>query len=212
MKEQIISKILEHKIIAIVRNVMQKDIIPTGEALYEGGINLIEVTFNQKGSLQDTADAIKSLCNHFGDKMQVGAGTVINVEQVDMAFHAGAKYIISPNINIDVIKRTNELGMVSIPGALTPTEVVSAWDSGADFVKLFPVGELGINYIKAVMSPINHIPMLAVGGVDENNLKDFLNIGIKGAGIGSNIVKSSLIKEGRFEELTSLARKYTNQI
>ena len=99
-----------------------------------------------------------------------------------------------------------------MPGALTPSEVVAAHSAGAGIVKLFPAGDLGVGYIKAMMAPINHIPMVAVGGVDDKNLKEFLDAGLHGAGIGSNIVNAKLIKEGRFAELTELAKKYTCQI
>ena len=129
-----------------------------------------------------------------------------------IARDAGAKYIISPNTDEKVIKKTNECGMVSIPGALTPTEIQYAHACGADFVKLFPADNLGIGYIKAVLAPLSHIKLLAVGGVNENNLKDFLNVGVKGVGIGSNITKKELIKQGQYDEITKLAKKYTIQI
>jgi 2-dehydro-3-deoxyphosphogluconate aldolase/(4S)-4-hydroxy-2-oxoglutarate aldolase len=211
-KQQVIQSISKYKIIAIARNVPADAILKTADALYEGGIRLIEVTFNQQAAPTDTAKAIKALSSTFEGKMLIGAGTVLSVEQVELAAEAGGKYIISPNVDQDVIRRTNELGLVSIPGAFTPSEVVSARNSGADFVKLFPAGELGIGYIKALRAPINHIPMLAVGGVDQHNLKDFLAAGIQGVGIGSNIVSNKLINAGNFAGLTELAKAYTEQL
>jgi len=212
--ESTIECIAKNKIIAIARNVPLDKIISVGQALYDGGIRLIEVTFNQSSSsgMQDTKQAIKVLCDKFGDKLCIGAGTVMSVEQAQIAYDAGAKYLISPNVDVNVIKKTNDLGIVSIPGALTPSEIAIAYNAGAHFVKLFPAGTLGIDYIKAVMAPINYIPMLAVGGVDEKNIKDFLNIGLKGVGVGSNIVNNKLINEGKFEELTKLAKLFTQVI
>ena len=102
--------------------------------------------------------------------------------------------------------------MVSIPGAFTPTEIATAYNAKANFVKLFPAGILGMDYIKAICSPLNHIPIVAVGGVNENNLKDFFAVGVKAVGVGSNIVKVSLINEGRYDELEALARKYVCQL
>jgi 2-dehydro-3-deoxyphosphogluconate aldolase/(4S)-4-hydroxy-2-oxoglutarate aldolase len=211
-KQQVIQSISAHKIIAIARNVPAGAIVKAAAALYEGGIRLIEVTFNQQAVPADTARAIKTLSDAFDGSMLIGAGTVLSVEQVELAASAGGQYIISPNVDPDVIRRTNELGLVSIPGALTPSEVMTAWNSGADFVKLFPAGELGIGYIKALRAPINHIPMLAVGGVDQHNLKDFLAAGIQGVGIGSNIVSTKLIEAGNFAGLTDLAKAYTEQL
>lgn len=214
MKSMIMERILQNKVIAILRKVDKENLLPTAEALYNGGIRLMEVTFDQSGEFtaEDTAEQISLLSSHFGKDLSVGAGTVMSQEHVESAYNAGAKYIISPNINQEVIKKTVELGMVSIPGAVTPTEIELAHTWGADFVKLFPAGELGLGYIKAVLAPLNHIKVLAVGGINENNLKDFLNAGIQGVGIGSNIVKSNLIKQRNFSEISELAKKYTSQI
>ena len=210
----IISGIKENKIIAIVRGVATKDIIPTARALKDGGIKLLEITFNQSSATgeKDTENAIGSLCDYFSDSMLIGAGTVLNARQTEIAVKAGAKYIISPNTDPDVIKTTNDMGAVSIPGALTPSEIAHACKLGAHFVKLFPAGDLGTAYIKAIRAPLSHIPLLAVGGIDNDNLQDFFKAGVCGVGVGSNIVDTKLIKEGKFEELTVLARKYTSQI
>jgi 2-dehydro-3-deoxyphosphogluconate aldolase/(4S)-4-hydroxy-2-oxoglutarate aldolase len=136
----------------------------------------------------------------------------MNVHQVETAINSGAKYIISPNTNLQVIKKTSELGAVSIPGALTPSEIAFAYEAGAKFVKLFPASEFGVSYIKSIRSPLNHIPLLAVGGVDENNMNSFFEAGVSGVGVGSNIVKKSLISMKKFDEITVLAKKYTKQI
>ncbi len=204
-----ISKIKEEKIIAIVRGIENDKIIETCKALSKGGVNLIEVTFNQSSEtgLEDTYNAIKLISENLED-VCVGAGTVMTIEQLEKAAEAGAKYIISPNFDKDIVHRTVELGLVSIPGVLTPTEITDAYKEGAHFAKLFPAGELGLNYIKAIKAPISHIPMLAVGGVNVDNINDFMKTGLNGVGVGSSLVNKNLINENKYEELTELAKKF----
>lgn len=206
-------EIKENKIIAIIRGVKPEDIAETAKALYDGGIRLMEVTFNQssKNGEQDTYESIKAICENFQD-VYVGAGTVMTEKQVEIAHKAGAKYIISPNINLKVINKSLEFNMISLPGAFSPTEIVNAYEAGAEFVKIFPAGDLGLSYIKAIRSPISHIPLLAVGGVNHNNIKDYLSTGIDGVGVGSCLVNTKLIEEGKFDELTKLALKFTEAI
>ncbi len=206
----ILQTILDHKVIAIVRGISSKDIINTVQALKDGGIRCVEVTFNQKDAeaSKDTLECIGMIRQHFGKEIAVGAGTVMSVENVIDAANAGAAYIISPNTNVEVIKKTKELGLISIPGAMTPSEAVTAHDAGADLVKLFPAGELGTGYIKALTSPLNHIKFTAVGGVDEKNAADFIKAGAVGVGVGGNLVNKKLIEAGRFDEITKLAKEY----
>lgn len=147
-----------------------------------------------------------------GNKIVVGAGTVTTVDMLKSAYDAGAKFIVSPDTNPKVIKETINLGMVSMPGAMTPTEVNLAYNYGADFVKVFPVSNLGASYIKAVCSPLNHIPVLAVGGVNQNNISDFLRCGAVGAGVGGNLVNKEWIANGQFDKITSLAKEFINNI
>ena len=212
--KHVIDAIRQYKLISIVRGLEKDELLKAAEALFEGGVRLLEVTFDQSGKIPDsvTAENIRLLRKTFEGRLFIGAGTVMNESQVLAAKEAGAEYIISPDVNEAVIKKTKELGLVSIPGALTPTEIVTAYTYGADFVKLFPAGELGLSYIKAVKAPLSHIPMLAVGGVAVNNIRDFLDAGLLGVGIGSAIVNKSLIKNGDFEGLTELAREFTRQI
>ena len=210
MKNQIINDIIENKLIVIVRGVRADNLIPLAEAMYEGGIRLIEITYSADGAVSDenTAKSIASLVNHFGNRMHIGAGTVLTPKQVDLTAEAGGKFIISPDTNEEVIRRTVERGLVSMPGALTPTEIQAAHRFGADFVKLFPVTSLGPDYVKAVKAPLSHIKLLAVGGIDTENLSTYLKAGISGAGIGSNIVNKKLIDTGDFKAITELAKKY----
>ncbi len=210
MKQQTIDFILKYKVVAIVRGVDKENIVNTAKALSEGGVRLIEVTFNQKdpNHIPKTAELISMLCDAMGDKICVGAGTVMNIDQCNAAFNAGAKYMISPNVNPDVIRHTIKLGAVSIPGALTPSEAANAYDAGADFVKLFPAGNLGSGYIKSVCSPLNHIQFLAVGGVNAQNMNEFINAGVVGVGVGGNLVNVEKIRNGDFVGITALAKEY----
>ena len=199
--------IQRHKIIAIIRGYGKEEVVKIANALYEGGIHFMEVTFDHKsGNYQKTTDAIAAISQTMGDRIHVGAGTVLTPAQVEMAAAAGAKYIISPNINPDVIRRTKELGLLSMPGAMTPTEIELAYQCGADFVKVFPAGTLGVEYLKAVRAPLSHIPMLAVGGIDEGNVAQFLKAGACGAGIGGKLVRKDWIDSGNYEAITQAAK------
>ena len=214
MCNDIVKSIEQNKIIAIVRGVSRDALIPLAEALYEGGIRLLEITFCADGKVSDTdtADNIAILAKRFEGRMAIGAGTVLTESQVELVAKAGGRFIISPDTNQAVINKTKELGLVSIPGALTPSEITAAARAGADFVKLFPVTSLGPEYIKAVSAPLSHIKLLAVGGVDLGNIKEFLKAGVCGFGLGSNIIDKKLIAEGNFGGITELARKYVEEI
>ena len=209
MREEICKLVDQEKIIAIVRGVDPDTCLKVAEALYAGGIRLLEVTFPQKNPelFQATADAIAMIKSAFAGRMRIGAGTVLTVEQVEMAAKAGAEYIISPNVDTDVIRRTLELGLVSMPGALTPSEVMIAHNAGADYVKLFPIGVMGTAYVKAIMAPISHVKMLAVGNISSDNAADYLKAGVVGLGVGGKLVNKDAIAAGDFEKLTKAAEE-----
>lgn len=210
MREQIIQKVLDKKLVAIVRGLYGQDCVALAEALYAGGIALMEVTFDQKDpeGPQKTADTISLLCEKMAGRMDIGAGTVTSVELMEVARKAGAKFIISPDTNPEVIRATVAAGLVSMPGAMTPTEILQAHNAGADFVKVFPTSGLGAGYIKAVAAPLNHIKLLAVGGVNEKNIGEFLKAGAVGAGVGGNLVNKDLVKAGEFDKITALAKEF----
>ena len=214
MRETIIQEVLNHKIIAIVRGMDQEQTVNIAKALYAGGIRFIEVTFNQKKpeEFYKTADSIRAIREAMGDKMYVGAGTVTSVELVDMAAEAGALYMISPDMDEAVIKRTRELGLVSMPGAYTATEAKKAYNAGADFVKLFPCIGDAPAYVKALCAPLSHIPFLAVGGVDANNANAFIKAGAVGVGVGSSLVNKKWIDAGEYEKITEEAKKMIENI
>jgi len=209
MRETVIQAVLEHKVISIVRGMAPEKILPVAHALYDGGVRLIEVTFNQKEpeNFYKTADAIRAIREEMGDKMLVGAGTVTSVELVEMAAAAGAQYIISPDCDLDVIRRTRELGLVSMPGAYTATEAKQAHNAGADFVKLFPCIGDAPAYVKALCAPFNHIKFLAVGGVSADNAAAFLKAGAVGMGVGSCLVNKAWADAGEYWRITEEAKK-----
>ena len=210
MREELIWKILDQKLIAIVRGLTGGQIVPLARALLAGGISLIEVTFDQAepDSFARTAQAIAAIQEACGEAVSAGAGTVMSPEQLRMAYDAGAEFIISPNVDEAVIAETRRLGLVSLPGCMTPTECAAAHSYGADFIKIFPAGVLGPDYIKALKAPLRHLRFMAVGGVGPGIIPDFLRAGAAGFGVGGNLVDWKLIAAGRFAEITGLAKAY----
>lgn len=214
MRNKVIEAISQNKIVAIIRGVESAKLIPLAEAMYDGGIRLMEVTYSADGKISDeeTAENIKTLAEHFEGKMYIGAGTVLTEKQVELTKNAGGQFIISPDTNKTVIEKTTQLGMVSMPGALTPTEIQAAHRYGADFVKLFPITTLGIDYVKAVKAPLSHIKLLAVGGINLTNIESYVKAGIAGFGIGTNIADKTLIQNNDFAKITELAKEYTKAV
>jgi len=214
MKNAVIEEIKKCKLIAILRGIPDEKLIPVVEALYDGGIKLLEITYSADGSVSDekTAENIKKLAEHFKGRLFIGAGTVLTQKQVKLTKDAGGLFIISPNTDKDVIKKTNKCNLVSIPGALTPSEITDAHNHGADFVKLFPVTSLGAEYVKAVKAPLSHINLLAVGGINDSNMSEYLKAGVCGFGIGSNITDKKMIAENDWEGITKLAKKYVSGV
>lgn len=202
--------IQQSKIIVIVRRIYGEDLLELSKALYAGGIRLMEVTFDQSDPdcMEKTSEAIAMLRRHHGDNMLFGAGTVLTTDQVDAAYRAGAAYIISPNTDSDVIRHTKELGLVSIPGAMTPTEILQAHNLGADFVKLFPAATLGLRYAKDILAPISHVKLIATAGITEENFGEYLKLGFAGAGVSGRLTEKRLIQEKNWEELTARAAAF----
>jgi len=210
VREEVIRMIEKEKLIVIVRGVERKQLIPLAEAMYAGGIRLLEVTYSANGAIsdEDTAENIRILAEHLEGRMYIGAGTVIKPEQVDLTKAAGGSFIISPDTYKKVIKKTRKCNMVSIPGALTATEVQVAHRAGADFVKMFPITDMGPAYVKAVRTPLSHIKFLAVGGVDLGNIAEYKNAGVCGFGVGSNIIDKKMLANEDFAGITELAKEY----
>lgn len=213
-KQTIINDVEQYKLIAILRGIPSEKLLQVAQALYDGGIRMLEVTYSANGAVPDeeTAANIGRLAEHFAGRMHIGAGTVLTTKQVRLTKEAGGTFIISPNVKKEVIEETVKLGLVSMPGVFTPSEACDAVDFGADFVKLFPVTNMGSSYVKAIKAPLSHIKFLAVGGIDETNMQEYLDAGVSGFGIGSNITNKKMIDNNDFAGLTALAKKYTEVI
>lgn len=210
----VLETIKREKLVAILRGVPMERLEGVVGALVRGGVRILEFTFDhdKPERVQENAAKIHRAVELYGDSVLVGCGTALTVQDVEAACDAGACLVISPNVDLGVIRRTRQLGMVSMPGALTPTEIVAAYQAGADIVKLFPAGELGLGYIKAVRGPLGYIPMSAVGGVKPENVKEFLNAGVCGFGVGGQLVLSSAVKSGDDAAIEARAREFTQAI
>nr|AUG44417.1 hypothetical protein [uncultured bacterium] len=208
----VVEMIRKTKLVAIARKVPAERIVDAAQALFDGGIRNIEITFNQASPscIEDASASIGAVKKAMEGRMLVGAGTVLSVEQAEAAYEAGADFVLSPDTNIKVIAEVKRLGMVSVPGALTPSEIMAAWNAGADIVKMFPAGLFGLPYLKAIRGPINQVPLMAVGGVGEENVKEFLENGFCSCGIGSNLVRNDLILSGSYRQLADLAKQFVD--
>ncbi len=206
--------IRERKIVAIVRGLAPEYLIRLGHALEEGGIGLMEVTYDQRApeSWADTARAIEAVGKEFGDRILVGAGTVITPEQVRLTANAGGRYLVTPTTQPEIIRMGKELGLGAFPGALTPTEILTAYEAGADAIKVFPASVFGPAYIRAVRAPLSHIPLMAVGGVNERNAAEFMKAGCVGLGVGGNLVNREWIRAGEWDRITALAGEFMKAV
>ena len=204
----------ERKIVAIVRGLAPEYLVRLGHAFEEGGIGLMEVTYNQRApeTWKDTAAGIEAVGKEFGDRLLVGAGTVITLEQVRMTYNAGGHYLVTPTTQPEIIRAGKALGLGLYPGAFTPTEILAAYEAGADAVKVFPAGNMGPGYIKAVSAPLSHIPLMAVGGVNEKNAGDYMRAGCVGLGVGGNLVNKDWIQNGEWGKITALAKEFMKAV
>lgn len=214
MHQSVIQKIEQSHMIAILRGYSTDTLLWIGEALLRGGVDCIEITYDARGIIteEQIADQILQLKNRFGADLFAGAGTVLTPRQVHLTRQAGGQYIISPNVDPKVITETVTQDMVSIPGALTPTECVNAWNAGADFVKLFPVSSLGAGYVKAITAPLSHIRFLAVGGVSPSNLEEYVKAGVCGIGTGGDLIPKAEVAAGNYDAVTRRAKEYMDAL
>jgi 2-dehydro-3-deoxyphosphogluconate aldolase/(4S)-4-hydroxy-2-oxoglutarate aldolase len=179
------------------------------EAMMAGGVEVMEVTMTVPGAI----DLLKDLRQSYGDRLLLGSGTVTTAAEAIATIEAGAEFVISPSLHLDVIEATRRAGRVSIPGGLTPTEVVSAWRAGAAYVKVFPCSAVGgASYLRALKAPLPEIRLIPTGGVTIATAADFLHAGASALGVGSDLVNPRAISEGRAGDITHIARQYREVI
>lgn len=201
--------IKETKLIAILRNADPNNILPIVKTLYKAGVRAIEVTMNSSKALE----SIELIANEMKGKVVVGAGTVLDAESARLAILSGATFILSPTVNKDTIRMSKKYGAVSIPGALTPTEILEAYEYGGDIIKVFPTTTMGPEYIKDLQGPLPHIPLLPTGGVGLNNVEDFIKAGAVGVGLGSALVNTKVeITDGYYDDLEKTAQSFYNKV
>ena len=186
-KEQmsVLSHILHHKLVAIIRGIQSGDVLPVAHALYKGGFRTLEITLNSPGALA----AIETVAHQLQGRVVVGAGTVLDAASAKAAISSGAEFIISPSLDIDTIQQTKSLGKVSIPGAFTATEIFQAYKNGGDIIKVFPAS-IGADYIRDLKGPFPQIPLMPTGGIHLKNIRDFQLAGAAAFGIGSALVNA----------------------
>lgn len=203
-----LSQILNHKLVAILRGAAPADVVKIAGALYEGGIRLIEVTANSP----DALSSIKQLSVQMGKQLLVGAGTILDSDAAKAAIDAGAQFIISPSVDMSVIKATKEKEVVSIPGAFTATEIVTAWNHGGDIIKVFPAS-VGPAYIKDLRGPLSHIPLMPTGGITLENIGEFMRTGAVAAGIGSALVNTKeKVTDSYLKQVTDKAHQFVKAV
>ncbi|HYK35959.1 bifunctional 4-hydroxy-2-oxoglutarate aldolase/2-dehydro-3-deoxy-phosphogluconate aldolase [Alloacidobacterium sp.] len=175
------------------------------EAMIAGGVTVVEVTMTVPGAI----DLLRALKQKYGKQLLLGSGTVTTAAQATATIEAGAEFVVSPSLHPEVIAKTKELGKVSIPGALTPTEVITAWNAGADYVKVFPCSAVGgASYLKALLAPFPELQLIPTGGVTQQTASDFLKAGARALGVGSDLVNAKAIADGKPEVVTNAARAY----
>ncbi|CAN7612890.1 bifunctional 4-hydroxy-2-oxoglutarate aldolase/2-dehydro-3-deoxy-phosphogluconate aldolase [Peribacillus frigoritolerans] len=203
-----LTHIFENKIISIVRGAKPEDTLKIAKALRDGGVRLIEITLNSPNALE----SIELISQELGEEMVVGAGTVLDPETARAALLAGSKFILSPTVHLETIKMTKRYGAVSIPGAFTPTEILTAYENGGDIIKVFPAS-VGPNYFKDIRGPLSHIPLLPTGGVTLDNITEFQKVGVVGFGIGSSLVDAKQeVNEKYLTALTQKAKSFVSAI
>lgn len=200
--------LLQHKIVAILRGIEDQHADAAAQALIDGGIHMMEITMNTDGA----AAMIERWRTKFDGKAAVGAGTVTDLARAEQAVNAGAQFLISPNLDEEVIAYGRERGLSVWPGVMTPTEIVKAWKAGADAVKIFPMGTLGISYLQEIRGPLNDIPMMATGGVDLHNIADYFKAGANAVGMGGKLVNLEWVREGKLDQVTERARQFVDAV
>lgn len=203
--KEILSSITEIGIVPVVRTSSAESAIQAVEAIYNGGIRAAEITMTVPGAVR----ALEKVADRFGGKIMLGAGTVLDPETARICMLAGAEFFVTPSLRVSVIEMAKRYSKVVCPGALTPTEVLTAWEAGADAVKVFPCGNVGgAKYIKALKGPFPQIEMIPTGGVNLETAGDFLKAGACALGVGGELVDGKSIQQGRYDVIEERARQF----
>lgn len=203
-----LNHLLRSRIVAIVRLDSAGEILGLGNALKAGGIDVIEFTMTTPGALQMIAEATRE----FNDDVLLGAGTVLDSETARAAILAGAEFIVTPTLNLGTIELCKRYGKPVIPGAYTPTEILTAWEAGADLVKVFPANTLGPEYIRAVLAPLPQLRLVPTGGVSSDNAAGYIKAGASALGVGGKLVDKNAVKRGDWAALTAEAQRLVTAV
>jgi 2-dehydro-3-deoxyphosphogluconate aldolase/(4S)-4-hydroxy-2-oxoglutarate aldolase len=199
-----LQRVLDHKIVAVIRAENGDLLVDVAESLLAGGVEVMEVTF----TVPRANRVLEKVADRIGSRILLGAGTVLDTETCRAAILAGAEFIVSPAVNVEVIELCKRYSKVVMPGALTPTEVLTAWQAGADIVKIFPSEITGPKYLKALHGPLPHIRLMPTGGVNLETAAEFLRSGACALGIGSSLVDPKVVASGDLKKIETLARQY----
>ncbi|WP_096199023.1 bifunctional 4-hydroxy-2-oxoglutarate aldolase/2-dehydro-3-deoxy-phosphogluconate aldolase [Bacillus sp. FJAT-45350] len=203
-----LQQIKDNGVVAIIRGANPKSILSIAGALKDGGVKTLEITVETPRVLP----LIEEVASKFGDELIVGAGTVLDPETARAAIMAGAQFIFSPTVNVETIRTTKRYGVISIPGALTPTEILTAYENGADVIKVFPANIFGPNYLKDIHGPLPQVPLMPTGGIDLHNLTDYIKAGAVAVGLGGSLVKKQDVTEQSLEELRQKASQFVEAV
>jgi len=206
-KAEITKKIVDIGVVPVVRASSAAQAIAAAEAVCAGGISVVEVTMTVPGAVEVIAQLVKTMSS----AVLVGAGTVLNADSARRCLDAGAQFLVSPGFDLETVKFANGKGVLIIAGALTPTEVITAWNAGSDLVKIFPCGNVGgAKYIKALKGPLPQIPMIPTGGVNLTTAAEFIQAGSAAVGVGGELILAAALKSGNTREITELAKQYVS--
>ena len=204
-KTEVIKQIKDTGLIPVVRATSADEAMRAIDAIREGGVSVLEITMTVPGAV----GVIEQLTKKYGSEVLVGAGTVLDAETARTCMLSGARFIVSPALNLETIECCRRYGIAVMPGALTPTEVVQAWTAGADFVKVFPAGALGgASYLKALKAPLPHIELVPTGGVSLKTAADFIKAGASALGVGADLVDLKAIRDGQASVITERAKQF----
>lgn len=203
-----LGRVLESGMVAIIRAPTGENLVEVAQALYDGGIDVIEVTF----TVPDVLDVLQRMRKALPEQVLLGAGSVLDAESARAALLAGAEFVVSPVVNLDVIRLCRRYGKVVMPGAMTPTEVLAAWEAGADIVKVFPADFGGPAYLKALRGPLPQVRLLPTGGVNLHTMRDFFEAGACAVGLGSALVEKQALQTGNFARIRELAARYVEEL